>query len=167
MHDCSVLHCLQNLDTLILYFKINQHYESYWVSCSLLGKGEGRKSKGNTVVLWCPPRCCIKSLFIIQTVCIHPPRCFIKDLLYKHYILRLFTIQQPPVLCMFTFSPLKNSLSVGEMDLWLLLSGYLMHSSILEALFWEVCFPPFELGKRPMKSAVQSTPIHNWERFKT
>ena len=167
MHDCSVLHCFQNLDTLILYFKINQHYESYWVSCSLLGKGEGRKSKGNTVVLWCPPRCCIKSLFIIKTVCIHPPRCFIKDLLYKHYILRLFTIQQPPVLCMFTFSPLKNSLSVGEMDLWLLLSGYLMHSSILEALFWEVCFPPFELGKRPMKSAVQSTPIHNWERFKT
>lgn len=125
---------------------------------SLLGKGEGRKSKGKTVFLWYPPRCFIKSLFIIQTLFIYPPRCFIKD---------LFIIQQPPVLGIFIFSLLKNSFSVGEMDLWLILSGSLMHSSILEALFWEVCFPPFELGKRPMKSAVQSTPIRNWERFKT
>ena len=38
-------------------------------------------------------------------------------LLYKHYILRLFSMQQPPVLGIFIFSPLKNSLSVGEMDL--------------------------------------------------
>ena len=35
---------------------------------SLLGKEEGRKSKGNTVFLWYPPRCFIKSLFIIQTL---------------------------------------------------------------------------------------------------
>lgn len=117
---------------------------------SLLGKGEGRKSKGKL--------CFFDTLQdVLLSLC----------LLYKHYILRLFIIQQPPVLGIFIFSPLKNSLSVGEMDLWLLLSGSLMHSSILEALFWEVCFLPFELGKRPMKSAVQSTPIHNWERFKT
>ena len=169
MHDCSVLHYLQNLDTFILYFKMNQHYENYWVSCSLSwGKERGERAR-ETLCFFDTFQDVLLSLCLLYKHYVYTLQDVLLRicLLYKHYILRLFIIQQPPVLGIFIFSPLKNSVSVGEMDLWLILSGYLMHSSILEALFWEVCFPPFELGKRPMKSAVQSTPIHNWERFKT
>lgn len=157
--------------TWILSFYISKRINTMKVTefhAVSLGERRGEKEQGKHCVSLIPSKMfyCLCLLYkhyvytlqdVLLRIC----------LLYKHYILRLFIIQQPPVLGIFIFSPLKNSLSVGEMDLWLLLSGYLMHSSILEALFWEFCFPPFELGKRPMKSAVQSTPIHNWERFKT
>lgn len=93
--------------------QMNQHYESYWVSCSLSGKGEGRKSKGNTVVLWYPPRCCIKDLFIIQIL-------YIKVVYYANNSSSRY---------LYIFLPSRTHSLVGEMDLWLLLSGYLMHSS--------------------------------------
>lgn len=144
MHNCSLLHYLQNLDTFIfiLHNKLTL-WKLLSLMQSLFGKGEGIKGKGNTVVLW------------------YPPRCFIKCLLYNNLQFQVTGDKGKRY-----FLPSRTH-SLGETDLRLLLSGYFMHSFILKALFWKVClFSTIWAGLwlSTMKSAVQLTLIHNWEK---